>query len=634
MNSENKQNSIMQKTRSFLAAGKTAVYFKRVMLFLMDILLVSVAILLATALRYDLSVTSREFIYMSGKLRQYMPYFVAVYMFFLLIGRTYTRKWRYAGITDMIAITLMCALGAITLNIANIVFGLHVSRMVLIVSGILCALFCGGIRLSWRAVNDNMTMRRNADMRKRVLIVGTGESAAHALNLIKEGTGIRGVPIGFIGLNPAETGTRLHDLPILGTVDDIESVAVKKSVTDVIIALGSENASDTAHIVDAARKAKCDTRVLSAPNDINDRRAVLRDPNTSDFLARSEVKLENAGIKSYIAGKTVLVTGGGGSIGSEICRQVMKYSPGLLIVFDIYENCAYELEVELKSIYGQDCPVQVLIGSIRDRARLDEVFDSYNIDIVFHAAAHKHVPLMETSPAEAIKNNIFGTRNLLESASAHNVERLVQLSTDKAVNPTSVMGATKRVTEMLIQRCARDTGMKCMAVRFGNVLGSHGSVIPLFTSQIQRGGPVTLTDVNMTRFVMTIPEAAQLVLQAGALCDNGSIYVLDMGKPMKMIDIAESLIRFYGYTPNEDMKIEIIGLRKGEKLYEELMSDDELKKMVRTAHDKIMIAPPIPIDDETLEAGLKKLKTASERNDDEAVEALRELVPSFTHGSL
>ena len=308
----------------------------------------------------------------------------------------------------------------------------------------------------------------------------------------------------------------------------------------------------------------------------------------------------------------------------------MRFKPAKLLIFDIYENCAYELLMELQQKYGRDVPVTVLVGSIRDKARLDEVFETYHPTVVFHAAAHKHVPLMEISPAEAVKNNVFGTKNLLTSASEHGVERLVQLSTDKAVNPTSVMGCTKRLCEMLIQTFAGNTDMKCVAVRFGNVLGSHGSVIPLFEAQIKKGGPVTLTDANIERYFMTIPEAAQLVLQAGALAESGSIYVLDMGEPVKIMDLAKQLIRFYGYEPGVNMDIKIVGLRPGEKLYEELMMDEEQDKMRRTVHNKIFVAPPRNIDLGEFSQQLQELAVAAEHNDDSVVEQLAQMVPTFT----
>ena len=356
----------------------------------------------------------------------------------------------------------------------------------------------------------------------------------------------------------------------------------------------------------------------------------FRELNTSDFLSRAEVALSMDMIRGYLTDQVVMVTGGGGSIGSEICRQIMRFSPKKLLVFDIYENCAYELQCELQQRYGADCPVEVLVGSIRDRSRLDEVFAAWQPSVIFHAAAHKHVPLMEISPGEAVKNNVFGTLNLLESASRHGVKRFVQLSTDKAVNPTNVMGATKRITEMMLQSFARHTDMKCMAVRFGNVLGSHGSVIPLFESQILRGGPVTLTHPDITRYFMTIPEAAQLVLQAGGLAQSGAIYVLDMGEPVKIIDLARKLIRFYGYEPDVDIKITIIGLRPGEKLNEELMMDKESAGVTRTAHNKIFVAPPLGFDEGDFQRQLEALRLAVEGDDDQAVvEALMSIVKTY-----
>ena len=377
----------------------------------------------------------------------------------------------------------------------------------------------------------------------------------------------------------------------------------------------------------------CKVQILSDPQSVGTAGApahAFRELNTADFLSRDEVTLDTEQISGYLKDKVVLVTGGGGSIGSELCRQVMRFCPARLLIFDIYENCAYELQMELQRKYGREAPIEVLIGSIRDKKRLDEVFETYHPQVVFHAAAHKHVPLMEVSPAEAVKNNVMGTKNLLASASEHGVERLVQLSTDKAVNPTSVMGCTKRLCEMLIQTFARYTEMKCVAVRFGNVLGSHGSVIPLFEAQIKQGGPVTLTDPNIERYFMTIPEAAQLVLQAGALAESGSIYVLDMGEPVKIIDLARQLIRFYGYEPGVNMEIKIVGLRPGEKLYEELMMDEEQDKMRRTQHNKIFVAPPRDIKLDQFYQELQELFAAAEHNDEGVVRQLQKMIPTFT----
>ena len=429
-------------------------------------------------------------------------------------------------------------------------------------------------------------------------------------------------------------GLRIQNVPVRGTTKDIPKLVTRYGIREIIVAMPSlGNSEKMQQILELCNESRCHTRMVSEPTDVDaatgESAPFIRELNISDFLSRDEIELDTESIAGYLSGKTVMVTGGGGSIGSEICRQIMHFKPKLLIIFEIYENCAYELEYELRQRYGNDCPVITLIGSIRDRHRLDEVFEEYHPEVVFHAAAHKHVPLMERSPAEAIKNNVFGTRNLLESASTHGVERLVQLSTDKAVNPTNVMGATKRITEMLIQRYGEKTNMKCMAVRFGNVLGSHGSVIPLMEAQIRKGGPVTVTHPDITRYFMTIPEAAQLVLQAGGIARSGSIFVLDMGEPVRIMDLAKKLIRAYGFEPNVDMPIKIIGLRPGEKLYEELLMDSERDKMIKTAHKKIFVANVDKVSDEQFERMMSTLEEVVDNNDERAVEAIAKVVPTF-----
>ena len=601
---------------------------RKLLMFLVDMVLVVLAIELATALRYDGSLKSREYISMVRKVRPLIPYFTALYMTGLVAGRTYVSRWRYAGAHELARLCLVCAAVALITVLLNYPFEWHISRMVLMISGMFVAAFVGGSRFAYKIIRE-MVMARRFRSDERVLIAGEGEMGIYAAKLCQESH--CGTPVGFVNDDPDMRGERIYDLPVLGDTGDIPYLVQHRDITQLIIALPEGSGERIETVVDACRRTRCKVKILAQPDDMHaQQQRLLREVNTSDFLARGEVKLDTESIRSYITGRTVLVTGGGGSIGSEICRQIMRFAPRRLIIFDIYENCAYELEQELLNKYGRDCPVSLLIGSIRDKNRLDEVFGMYSPDIVFHAAAHKHVPAMETSPAEAIKNNVFGTRNLLMSASEHGVKRLVEISTDKAVNPTNVMGATKRITEMLMQQFSRRTDMRCMAVRFGNVLGSHGSIIPLWESQIKAGGPVTLTDENITRYFMTIPEAAQLVLQAGALAENGAIYVLDMGEPVRMLDLARKLIRFYGYTPNVDMPIKIIGLRPGEKLYEELLMDVEKNAMRKTAHNKIFVAPPIPMDDSELDAQLAELERAAGKNDGEAVQALQRVVSTYT----
>ncbi|MGN1029269.1 MAG: UDP-N-acetylglucosamine 4,6-dehydratase family protein, partial [Bacilli bacterium] len=357
----------------------------------------------------------------------------------------------------------------------------------------------------------------------------------------------------------------------------------------------------------------------------------IKDVEIEDLLGRKPIELEMQGISNYIKNKTVLVTGGGGSIGSELCRQISKFNPNRLIIFDIYENNAYDIQNELRYKYPK-LNLLVLIGSVRDKKRLEQVFDKYKPDIVFHAAAHKHVPLMEDSPMEAIKNNVFGTLNVVECADKYNSERFVLISTDKAVNPTNVMGATKRICEMIIQSYDKVSHTKFVAVRFGNVLGSNGSVIPLFKKQIAQGGPVTVTHKNIIRYFMTIPEATQLVLQAGAFAKGGEIFVLDMGEPVKIYDLAYDLIRLSGYEPNKDIKIKVTGLRPGEKLYEELLMSEE--GLTNTSHKKIFVGKPIFSDLNILRKKIKDLKEIIDKdNKKELIPKIEEIVPTYRQKS-
>jgi len=559
-----------------------------------------------------------------------------------LLVRAYANIWRYPNVTAYMTMLVSDTFSGmiayiINRNLHEKVTGIHIGFWQTFCVMALFALGTLSMRFSYQLVharlneNGGRLFRPTAERENRIniAIVGAGQMGqllAEQLNCNPES---HYKPYCFVDIDPIKIGSTLCGLKVYDEKDGIVERLQSMPVQEIFIALPKLPAEALTALCDMYSRTGCKVKVCSEPREPGLIRSLTEEDYVS-LLGRDALKVNDDATRAFYRDKTVLVTGGGGSIGSELCRQVMKFHPGKLLIFDIYENCAYELQMELQQKYGRDIPVTVLVGSIRDKKRLDEVFETYHPTVVFHAAAHKHVPLMEVSPAEAVKNNVLGTKNLLVSASEHGVERLVQLSTDKAVNPTSVMGCTKRICEMLIQTFAGNTDMKCVAVRFGNVLGSHGSVIPLFEAQIKKGGPVTLTDPNIERYFMTIPEAAQLVLQAGALAEGGSIYVLDMGEPVKIMDLAKQLIRFYGYEPGVNMEIKIVGLRPGEKLYEELMMDEEQGKMRRTEHNKIFVASPRDIDLAVFYQQLQDLAAAAQHNDEGVVDQLEKMIPTFT----
>ena len=608
---------------------KNNAWFRKVGMALLDIVLILLSVYLSMELRFEMYIPTRH----AQTMFSAMPLVVAVYMACYVFGGIYQIMWRYAGVRDVARLCLLSAIACGVTLALNQFLALGLFRGVLILIALMATIAVGGSRMIWRVCSKDRISGSLGDAMP-VMIVGAGEAGAYAVNVCNKNPRKLSKPVILVDDARNKQGLRIQNVPVRGSTKDIPKLVSRYGIREIIVAIPSLGSGKRMQeILELCNQTHCHTRILSEPTDADqssgESTPFIRELNISDFLSREEVELDTDSIAGYLSGKVVMVTGGGGSIGSEICRQIMRFKPKLLIIFEIYENCAYELMYDLRQRYGKDCPVITLIGSIRDKHRLDEVFDLYHPEVVFHAAAHKHVPLMELSPAEAIKNNVFGTRNLLESASAHGVERLVQLSTDKAVNPTNVMGATKRITEMLIQRYGEKTNMKCMAVRFGNVLGSHGSVIPLMESQIRKGGPVTVTHPDITRYFMTIPEAAQLVLQAGGIARSGSIFVLDMGEPVRIMDLAKKLIRAYGYEPNVDMPIKIIGLRPGEKLYEELLMDSERDKMTRTAHKKIFVANVDKIDDAQYDHMMQVLQTVEDKNDERAVEAIAEIVPTY-----
>ena len=488
-----------------------------------------------------------------------------------------------------------------------------------------------GLLFSYRLLT---TLRRYISMRKnekgkKTLIVGAGKAGVAIAKEILNSNKLSYSLVGFVDDDPAKQHTSIFGYHVLGYSTDIPALVKENKIETIIIAIPSADIEVIKQLSSTCVACKCEVKVLPGIYQlINGQVSVqrLRDVDINDLLGRDPVQTNLDEVMGYIEGQTVLVTGGGGSIGSELCRQIADHSPKRLIIVDIYENTTYDVQLELKRKHPE-LDLIVLIASVRDSSRMDAIFNLYRPDIVFHAAAHKHVPLMEDSPNEAVKNNIIGTYKVAKCADKYSVKTFVQISTDKAVNPTNIMGATKRVCEMIIQHFAKISKTSFVAVRFGNVLGSNGSVIPLFKKQIEAGGPVTVTHKDIIRYFMTIPEAVSLVLQAGAYAKGGEIFVLDMGEQVKIYDLAKNLIRLSGYEPGKDIKIEITGLRPGEKLYEERLMAEE--GLIKTANDKISIGKPIDFDENKLIEVLDKLYDEAYAESDDIKRLVKELVPTY-----
>ncbi len=485
-----------------------------------------------------------------------------------------------------------------------------------------------GIRVAYRILRTvpSQFIARNPK-NERVMIVGAGFMGNFVIQMLRNDNYKNGRPVIAVDDNPTKLRKKISGVKVVGNCDSIPAIAAKYRIDTIILCLPSAPKKRQQEILSVAMKTKCNVKTSPSQEEMFDagNPKKIRNVDISDLLSRPEITLDKKAC-SYLIGTTVLVTGGGGSIGSEICNQVARYNPKRIIIFDIYENCAFELANHLIEKYGKNIDIDVRIGSVRDMDRLREIMEEFHPDVVFHAAAHKHVPLMEDSPCEAVKNNVFGTYNVAVVADEYKVNKMVILSTDKAVNPTNVMGCTKRITEIIVQYMndiSKNT--KYAAVRFGNVLGSHGSVVPIFKEQIAHGGPVKVTHPDITRYFMTIPEAAQLVCQAGGIADGGEVFVLDMGEPVKIMDLAKNLIRLSGFTENE-IPIEIVGLRPGEKLYEELSMSEEMETRQRTANEKIFVNQPMEFDSAQFEKWLESLKHINEEN---VREKLMAVVPNY-----
>lgn len=600
---------------------------------LIDMVLINFSFLLALYLRFDFSMPE---VY----LQNYIDHSVAVTFIFLgffWLFKLYDSLWNFAGIDEFLYAVAGCLSGGIALMLYDFAFDALIVNSAMVLAVVFITITVVGFRITFRMYRRLVIMAQKGFGHRgtRVMIVGAGAGGTAVLKEMMGASKLEMVPVCFIDDSPNKAGYAKSGIKILGTRHDIPRIVKEKNIEQIIIAIPTLTGESKAELISICKSTGCRLKTMPGifeliNGDVSVKK--IRDVEIEDLLGRDPVKLNDVGIQGYIKDKVVMVTGGGGSIGSEIARQVLRYRPAELIILDIYENSTYELEREIRRTYPE-VVLKVIIASVRDRRRLDNIFREHKPQVVFHAAAHKHVPLMEYSPGEAVKNNILGTLNLVETADKYKTEKFVMISTDKAVNPTNTMGATKRACEMIIQAMAGKSSTEFGAVRFGNVLGSNGSVIPLFKKQIAMGGPVTLTDRRITRFFMTIPEASQLVLQAGAFAKGGEIFILDMGEPVEIYELAKDLIRLSGFEPERDIEIRVTGLRPGEKLYEEVLMGEEGMRI--TAHDKIFAAQPAHFNLEQLKERFEELRFLCDAGNTEEIKAkLQELVPTYKRNDM
>lgn len=602
--------------RSYLLPG---------LLLIVDVITIIGVALISLLIRFDGYISSHYLYQMIDAL----PIMVISYIVMLLSMHLYTRIWRYAGMREMVAVLIATTLGAGLFYTGMYVFDKSLPRSIYLISWILCTgvIGIGRMVLHYIAMRYGGKQSTDADM-VNTLIIGAGDAGATIAREIERYHKRSRKVIGFIDDDESKFNRLMGGVRILGNRHDIPSIVKENKVKEIIIAMPSVTRNEIRNIMEICSPLKCKVNTLPGMYQLLDDEVLvshLHPVSIEDLLERDEVRLDMDIVEHYIRDKVVLVTGAGGSIGSEICRQIMRVGPKQLLLLGHGENSIYLINQELKNIY-KDGPIIPIIADIRDKQQLDQIFTQYNPQVVFHAAAHKHVPLMEIQPMAAVLNNIYGTRNVADVAGRHGVERFVMISTDKAVNPTSVMGATKRVAEKVIISMNDTYDTKYITVRFGNVLGSRGSVIPLFKKQIEAGGPVTVTDPEMTRYFMTIPEASQLVLQAGAMGKGGEVFLLDMGEPVKIIDLARNMIRLSGLEPDKDIHIKITGLRPGEKKYEELLTSEEGTN--RTNHTKIFEAPLDTVDRDWL---IEKISTFDScETDMDVIGVLQDIIPTYT----
>jgi FlaA1/EpsC-like NDP-sugar epimerase len=607
--------------------------YKKLILMLVDIVLINASFLLAFYIKFTYNIPSFHLV----NYKRSCIAITIIYLIALSIFKLYKSLWKYASIDEFLMAIGGCITGGALALAYGKVVGPRLPYSVSILAGIFSIILIVGFRISFRIYRRaiiNLNNKNNSNFQK-IMIVGAGYSGNMIINEMKLHNEMKYKPVVAIDDNKSKIGSMLSGVPVVGDRNHIASAVLLYDIDIILIAIPSIDNEDKEELINICKNTKCKLKILPGICDLISQKSTLsqiRDVNVEDLLGREQIELDMNGISDYIQDKTVLVTGGGGSIGSELCRQIAKFKPKVLLILDIYENNVYDLENELKCIFPE-LNYKVIIASVRDKMRIENIFEKYKPEVVFHAAAHKHVPLMEDNPDEAVKNNVFGTLNIAGCSDKYKVKRFILISSDKAVNPTNVMGATKRICEMIIQSIDKVSKTEFVAVRFGNVLGSNGSVIPLFKRQIERGGPVTVTHKEITRFFMTIPEAAQLVLQAGAYAKGGEIFVLDMGKSVKIYDLACDLIRLSGLEPNKDIQIKITGIRPGEKLYEEVLMNEE--KLEHTLHNKIYIGQPLRMEYKELVKYLIELyRIIDSQNSIEIISSLKKLVPTYIDNSM
>ena len=581
---------------------------RRIFLVITDIILINGSVFLSLIMRFEINIASVPEEYIQKYIVNVIPFTIVTLIIFWCF-RMYHSLWQYASIAELYKIVEACVVAELAHLCVTSFMGWMLPRSCYFTSGVFLIVAMSASRFMYRLLRQLINEYRHTSEQLKIMIIGAGEATSVLMREISNSRYLdNSKVVCIIDDDLGKVGKYIRGVKIVGTRDHIKEYARYYDIDEIIFAIPSASTKDKREILNICKETSCNLKILPGVYQMVDGEINIKDlrnVDVLDLLGRDPVKVDIESIMGYVKDKTVLVTGGGGSIGSELCRQLVSHKPKCLVIFDIYENNAYDIQQELKIKYP-DANVVTLIGSIRNTSRLESVFEQYKPDIVYHAAAHKHVPLMEVSPNEAIKNNVVGTWNVAKMADKYGVKKFVMISTDKAGNPTNVMGATKRICEMIIQSFNEKSKTDFVAVRFGNVLGSNGSVIPLFKRQIEAGGPVTVTHPDIIRYFMTIPEAVSLVLQAGAYAKGGEIFILDMGEPVKIDDLAKNLIRLSGYTLGVDMEIKYTGLRPGEKLYEELLMNEE--GMQDTDNKLIHIGRPIEFDKEHFYEKLEELK--------------------------